>query len=495
MDLTFNYIIVGAYFVMLFLLMVCCVHRYSILFLYFKYKKKVKPPPSLPARLPCVTVQLPVYNEMYVVRRLINATVKLRYPKELLHIQVLDDSTDETSMIARQLVAELQAAGYLIDYLHREHRHGYKAGALQEGLHQARGELIAIFDADFVPQEDFLLQTVPYFSNPQVGMVQGRWGHINRSYSFLTQVQAMFLDAHFILEHSARYLSGRFFNFNGTAGIWRTECIIAAGGWQHDTLTEDLDLSYRAQLEGWKFVFLPQAITPAEIPVDINAFKSQQHRWAKGGIETARKLFPIIIKSNQTWLVKLEALFHLSCNINYLLVFLLAVLAYPALIIRIKMGWRGLFIFDLMLFWGSTVPIGMYYLISQKEAREPWVQKILYLPFIMAMGIGLCINNGRGVLEALWGYKSAFLRTPKFQIENKSDQWKYKIYRGDSKNIMTLIELGLGFYFLSAIIFAALYEVYDAIPFLTLFAGGFFYISFVSFFQQYAAGSDIKTAA
>lgn len=195
---------------------------------------------------------------MYVVQRLINATVKLRYPKELLHIQVLDDSTDETSVIARQLVAELQAAGYLIDYLHREHRHGYKAGALQEGLHQARGELIAIFDADFVPQEDFLLQTVPYFSNPQVGMVQGRWGHINRSYSFLTQVQAMFLDAHFILEHSARYLSGRFFNFNGTAGIWRTECIITAGGWQHDTLTEDLDLSYRAQIEGWKFVFFPR---------------------------------------------------------------------------------------------------------------------------------------------------------------------------------------------------------------------------------------------
>jgi cellulose synthase/poly-beta-1,6-N-acetylglucosamine synthase-like glycosyltransferase len=480
---------------MLSLLMVYCLHRYSILFLYFKYKKKSKPLPSLPAPLPCVTVQLPVYNEMYVVQRLINATVKLKYPKELLHIQVLDDSTDETSVIAQQEVAELQAAGYLIDYLHRNNRCGYKAGALQEGLQQARGELIAIFDADFVPQEDFLLQTVPYFSEPRVGMVQARWGHINRDYSFLTQVQAMFLDAHFILEHSARYLSGRFFNFNGTAGIWRKECITSAGCWQHDTLTEDLDLSYRAQLMGWQFVFVPQAVTPAELPVEINAFKSQQHRWSKGGIETARKLFPVIIRSNLNWWVKLEALFHLSCNINYLLVFMIALLAYPALAIRIAMGWRGLFLFDFMLFWGSTVPIGLYYLISQKEAGEPWMRKILYLPFIMAMGIGLCMNNGRGVLEALMGYKSEFLRTPKFRIEQNSDQWKYKMYRGYSKNIMTLIELGLGLYFLSAIIFAVRSEVYNAIPFLSLLMGGFLCISCVSLFQKYAGRANLKTVS
>jgi cellulose synthase/poly-beta-1,6-N-acetylglucosamine synthase-like glycosyltransferase len=398
-------------------------------------------------------------------------------------------------VIARQKVAELRAAGYRVDYLHRNNRCGYKAGALQEGLKQAKGELIAIFDADFVPQEDFLSQTVPYFSKPLVGMVQARWGHINRNYSFLTQVQAMFLDAHFILEHSARYLSGRFFNFNGTAGIWRKECITSAGGWQHDTLTEDLDLSYRAQLMGWQFVFVPQAVTPSELPVEINAFKSQQHRWSKGGIETARKLLPVIIKSNQTWRVKLEALFHLSCNINYLLVFMLALLAYPALVIRIAMGWRGLFIFDFILFWASTVPIGLYYLISQKEAGEPWMRKILHLPFIMAMGIGLCMNNGLGVLEALVGYKSEFIRTPKFKIEKKSDQWKYKMYRGYRKDIMTLIELGMGLYFLSAIIFAVLSEVYDAIPFLSLYTVGFVYISSVSLFQKYSGRISIKAVS
>jgi hypothetical protein len=226
-------------------------------------------------------------------------------------------------------------------------------------------------------------------------------------------------------------------------------------------------------------------VTPAEIPVDIHAFKSQQHRWSKGGIETARKLLRTIVTSDQRWRVKLEALFHLTCNINYLLVLLLAVLAYPALVIRIEMGWKSLFIFDFMLFWGSTLPIGLYYVISQREVHEPWLHKLRYLPFLMAMGIGLCINNGKGVLEALLGVKSEFLRTPKYQIEKKSDTWKYKKYRSMSKDIMTLIELGLGFYFVSAIIFAALFKVYDAIPFLALFAGGFLYISFVSLAQKY----------
>jgi cellulose synthase/poly-beta-1,6-N-acetylglucosamine synthase-like glycosyltransferase len=487
--ITLNHIVVGTYFAILLLLMVYCTHRYGILFLYFKHKGKQHPAPRMPHPLPPVTVQLPVYNEIYVVKRLINAAINLRYPPELLHIQVLDDSTDETSVIARQLVGEFQAAGHTIDYLHRDNRHGYKAGALQEGLKHARGDLIAVFDADFVPQNNFLLQTVPYFSDPLVGMVQGRWGHINRNYSSLTQVQAIFLDAHFILEHCARYLSGRFFNFNGTAGIWRKKCIVSAGGWQHDTLTEDLDLSYRAQLAGWKFVFLPHIVTPAEIPVDIHAFKSQQHRWSKGGIETALKLLRKIVSSNYSWQVKIESVFHLTCNINYLLVFLLAILAYPALVIRITMGWQHLFIFDCMLFWASTLPVALYYLISQREVKEPWLHKLQYLPLLMALGIGLCINNGRGVLEALLGRKSEFLRTPKYQIEKKSDTWKSKKYRRFNNAVMTLIELGLGFYFLSAISFAAVFAVYDAVPFLLLFAGGFFYISLVSLVQQYQARS------
>ena len=254
-------------------------------------------------------------------------------------------------------------------------------------------------------------------------MVQSRWGHINRSYSLLTQLQSIFLDAHFMLEHTARNRSGRFFNFNGTAGIWRKACITSAGGWQHDTLTEDLDLSYRAQINGWKFIFLPDVVTPAEVPVDMDSFKTQQHRWAKGGIETAKKLLPAIIGSKQATKIKLESIFHLTNNINYFFMLLLALLAYPSLVIRIEMGWKNLLIFDLIFFLGSTLPVGLYYLISQREVHEPYWYKIVYLPFLMAFGIGLCVNNGKAVMEALWGYRSAFIRTPKFKIENKSDGW------------------------------------------------------------------------
>jgi cellulose synthase/poly-beta-1,6-N-acetylglucosamine synthase-like glycosyltransferase len=482
--MSFPHLIVGGYVAVLVLLMLYAAHRYCILFLYFKHKGNSNAVPALPEKLPRVTIQLPLYNEVYVVERLITAAAKIAYPPELLQVQVLDDSTDETSARARTLVCKLREAGHAIEYLHRTNRDGYKAGALQAGLTQASGELIAIFDADFVPPEDFLLQTVPHLADPRVGMVQTLWGHLNRDYSALTEVQAISLDAHFILEHTARSSSGRFFNFNGTAGIWRKDCIVSAGGWQHDTLTEDLDLSYRAQLAGWKFIFLPQVVTPAEIPVDMDSFKSQQHRWAKGGIETAKKLLPRILRSSQPWQVKLEALLHLSCNLNYLLVLLLAMLAYPALIVRIQMGWKHLVILDTLMFWGATLPIGLYYLISQREVRQPWGRKILYLPLLMAMWIGLCINNGKAALEALLGYKSVFVRTPKFRIENKADTWKGKKYQSFSRTMVTVFELGFGVYFISAIIFAARCEVYTAIPFLALFCCGFFYSSGVSLLQR-----------
>jgi len=484
--MTFSHALVAAYLVILGTLMLYCLHRYLILYLYVKHKKNYLPPAQGPPTLPRVTVQLPLYNEQYVVRRLIHAAARLCYPAGLLEIQVLDDSTDETAGIARECVAGLQQQGHAITLIHRAERAGYKAGALQQGLLQARGDLIAVFDADFVPEPDCLLRVVPFFATPLVGMVQCRWGHINRRYSVLTRLQALLLDAHFILEHTARNRSGRFFNFNGTAGIWRRQCILDAGGWQHDTLTEDLDLSYRAQLRGWQFVFLPDLVAPGEIPVDMNSFKSQQHRWTKGGIETARKLLPAILKSRQPLKVKCEALVHLTANLNYLLMAALAVLAYPALVIRINQGWKHLFVCDLLCFVLSVVPIALYYGLAARRTGGSCWQAILCLPLLMALGIGLSINNGRGVFEALAGVRSSFLRTPKFKIENRADTWRYKRYRGSDGLAQALLEVGFGFYFLMAILFALRCSVYASLPFLTLFCAGFLYVGLLSLYQKYA---------
>lgn len=485
--MTTGHIIIGSYFAVLLLLMVYCLHRYWILLLYFRHRKHGAQPLPLPDNLPPVTVQLPVYNELYVVQRLIHAAAQLIYPRHLLEIQVLDDSTDETSRIAENLVLKLRQRGYHISCLHRRERTGFKAGALQQGLQSARGELIAIFDADFVPKPDFLVRSIGFFNDPRIGMVQSRWGHINRRYSLLTRLQAMLLDAHFILEHTARNRSGRFFNFNGTAGIWRRQCITETGGWRHDTLTEDLDLSYRAQLRGWRFLFLPDVVTPGEIPIDMNSFKSQQHRWSKGGIETAQKILPTLMKSSLPARVRCEAFFHLTSNANYLLLVLLALLAYPALVVRITMGWKHLFVWDLVCFIASVIPIALYYCIASREACGRWIGTLCSLPLLMSLGIGMSINNGKGVLEALAGRKSAFLRTPKFRIENSKDTWRYKRYHGYTRTIQTLTELGLGIYFLSAIAFAVRSGVYASIPFLSLFCCGFLCVSLFSLYQQIAA--------
>src|SRR6267142_5029075 len=301
----------ATYFLVLLVLSVYGSHRYVMAYLYYKYKGNLPAPRRKFERLPRVTIQLPVFNEMYVVERLIDAVARIDYPRDLLEIQVLDDSTDETQGIARSRVAWLKEQGVDITYVHRENRQGFKAGALQEGLARARGELVAVFDADFVPARDFLRRSVHFFTDDRIGMVQVRWEHLNREYSHLTQAQAIFLDGHFVIEHTARNRSGRFFNFNGTAGVWRRATIESAGGWQHDTLTEDLDLSYRAQLAGWRFVFDAEVIAPAELPADIEALKSQQRRWAKGSIQTARKLLPELLAAPLPLRVKLEGLLHL----------------------------------------------------------------------------------------------------------------------------------------------------------------------------------------
>jgi len=478
--------IVGAYFTVLLLLMAYCVHRYQILYLYFRHKNDAQPAAALPACLPRVTIQLPVYNELYVVERLIRSAAALDYPKDLLEIQVLDDSTDETSAIARHLADQLRESGHNITYLHRGQRTGFKAGALEAGLRLAAGDLIAIFDADFVPQPDFLKKTVPYFADTQIGMVQTRWGHVNRSYSLLTRLQATLLDAHFMLEHTARNRSGRFFNFNGTAGVWRKRCIVDAGGWQHDTLTEDLDLSYRAQLKGWNFMYLPDTVTPAEIPVDMNSFKGQQHRWSKGGIETTCKLLPQVFASDQPLRVKLESFFHLTGNFNYLLVVALALLTYPALVIRIERGWTHLAACDVFCFAAAGLPITLYYCIAGREVGGKWLSTLACVPLLMGLGIGLCINNGRGVFEALTGRRSPFVRTPKFKIESGGDTWRFKKYRVMAERVQVCTELGLGIYFIGAILFAVKYGVYASVPFLSLFCMGFLYVGGLSFYQAYA---------
>jgi cellulose synthase/poly-beta-1,6-N-acetylglucosamine synthase-like glycosyltransferase len=434
--------------------------------------------------LPMVTVQLPIYNEMYVADRLIDAVCQMDYPRELLEIQVLDDSTDETSALAREAVAEYREQGFDIHYLHRADRTGFKAGALDAGLQAATGEFILIFDADFVAPPDILEKTLGHFQDARVGMVQARWDHINRDYSLLTQVQSMLLDGHFVLEHGGRNRSGRFFNFNGTAGVWRRSVIADAGGWQHDTLTEDLDLSYRAQMKGWRFVFLQDVVSPAELPVEMNAFKSQQFRWAKGQIQTCRKLLPAIFASDLPLSVKSEAFFHLGANFGYPLMILLSLLMFPAMVIRYNMGWYEMLIVDVPLFMGATMSVCSFYLTSQREIfGKDWKSRLRYLPAVLSIGIGLAVNNAKAVWEAMRGVPSDFMRTPKYGVEGQGDDWRLKRYRGEL-NLVPFFELVLGLYFTFMAVYAASNGIFGTLPFILLFQFGFLYVACLSLFQD-----------
>jgi cellulose synthase/poly-beta-1,6-N-acetylglucosamine synthase-like glycosyltransferase len=465
-------------------------HRYYLVYLYMKNKDKTPQPLPPPEVLPRVTVQLPIYNEMYVADRLISSVCELDYPRELLEIQVLDDSTDETKDISELAVRRHAARGFDIHYIHRVDRSGYKAGALDAGLRVATGEFIAIFDADFIPPRDFLKRTLPYFeTDPKVAMVQARWGHINQNYSLLTKIQAILLDAHFVLEHGGRNRAGCFFNFNGTAGIWRREVIPDAGGWQHDTLTEDLDLSYRAQLRGWRFIFLPDLVAPAEVPVEMNSFKSQQHRWAKGSIQTCLKLLPAILRSNQPFAVKAEAFFHLSANFNYVLMSVLSILMFPAMYVRYSMGWTEMLLIDIPLFLAATMSFCNFYMVSQRELYADWKMRLKYLPFLMSIGIGLCVNNTKALLEAVFGKQSEFARTPKYGIELQTDEWVGKRYH-QSVGIQPLIEIALGLYFTATVFYALTNGIYGTLPFLMLFQVGFLYMGLLSIMQQ-LTGEDM----
>ncbi len=480
-------LILATYFFVLVILAVYGWHRYYLVYQYMRNKDRGPAMPPLPDSLPAVTVQLPIYNEMYVADRLIDAVCLIDYPRELLEIQVLDDSTDETTSVCERAVRRNAANGINITYIHRTDRTGYKAGALEAGLRVARGEFVAIFDADFIPTPDFLMRTVPFFADPKIAMVQARWGHINEDYSLLTKIQAILLDGHFVLEHGGRNRSGLFFNFNGTAGIWRRTAIADAGGWQHDTLTEDLDLSYRAQLRGWQFIFLPNLIAPAEVPVEMNAFKSQQHRWAKGSIQTCRKVLPRILRSNLPLRVKGEAFFHLTANFNYLLMCVLSVLMAPSMVIRFNMGWYEMLLIDVPLFLAATASVANFYMVCQRELYpRTWTARLKYLPFLMSIGIGLTVNNTRAVLEALFNRQSEFARTPKYRIEGSSDEWIGKKYR-QSDVVQPMIELALGLYFTATVFYALANGIYGTVPFLILFQIGFLYTGLLSVVQQYAS--------
>jgi cellulose synthase/poly-beta-1,6-N-acetylglucosamine synthase-like glycosyltransferase len=486
-------LILALYFFVLCILAVYGWHRYFLVHQYMKHKDRVPGPPPAVDDWPMVTVQLPIFNEMYVVDRLIDAVCQMDYPRDRLQVQVLDDSTDETRDIAELAVRRQAARGFDIQYLHRHNREGFKAGALREGLETARGEFIAIFDADFIPTRDFLRRTVPYFQSPRVGLVQARWGHLNHDYSLLTRIQAILLDGHFVLEHGGRNRSGCFFNFNGTAGVWRRVTIDDAGGWEHDTLTEDLDLSYRAQLRGWRFLFLPDLVVPAEVPVEMNGFKSQQHRWAKGSIQTCRKLLPRILEADLPLLVKAEAFFHLTANFNYVLMVVLSILMWPAMAVRYNMGLTEMILIDVPMFALATFSVFRFYFISQRETYPDWQARVKYLPAVMAVGIGLAVNNTRALLEAWFGDAGEFSRTPKYGIETAQDDWQHKKYH-QSMPVQPFIELGLGVYFTLAVVYALTSGIYATIPFLMLFQFGFLYTGVMSILQQ-TGGDDILIKA
>jgi len=480
------------YLTVLFGLCLYGIHRYVIVYLFFKHRNNVPKPVHQFDELPRVTVQLPIFNELYVVERLLDAVSKLDYPRGLLQIQVLDDSTDETQEISEGEVLRLRAEGFDIELVHRVDRTGFKAGALKAGLDTCKGDYILILDADFVPPPNLLKETVHFFTDPGIGMIQSRWGHLNRTYSLLTRVQAMFLDGHLVLEQTARSRAGRFFNFNGTAGLWRRSCIEDSGGWQHDTLTEDLDLSYRAQLKGWKFVYLADLVTPAELPAEINGFKSQQHRWTKGSIQTCKKLLPVIWKSDLPLLIKLEATAHLTSNFAYLLLAFLCVLLHP---VSGGLGsgmWRTVLL-DIPIFVAASMSACVFYVCAQRVLYpRTWMKEILLLPLLLALGIGLAINNARAVLEALFNHASEFTRTPKYGIMGKSQPRRATRYSA-LKTALPLIELGFAAYFSMILVEAVLRNQWGSVPFLLLFQAGFTYVGLASIAQWRPRAAEAVT--
>jgi len=491
---TFDWIILLTYFSILFLLAVYGAYRIKQVIDFWRYRKFVPTPAGkfTEEDLPRITVQLPLFNELYVVDRLLKAVTAIEYPREKLEIQVLDDSTDETVKVAEAVVAKYAEQGFDIHYIHRMDRTGFKAGALENGNKFAKGELLAIFDADFVPKPDCLRKLVDFFTDPSVGCAQMRWAHINGNYNLLTRLQTIMLDGHFVVEQTTRNRTGGFFNFNGTAGIWRRQAIEMSGGWQHDTLTEDTDLSFRAQLMGWRFVYLLDEESPAEIPVEINAFKAQQRRWAKGVMQVGLKLYPRIWRAPLPLRVKLEMFFRLTGNISYPLMIVASFLQFPLLLVRYNQPFYHLMVLDLPLLFFSSISVVLFYGTAVWYLDDRRAPRLLHLPLVMALGIGLAFSNARAVLEALLGVKTEFVRTPKYRVEDTTDAtWKRKKYKR-KRGLLPLLELSFAVYFLLAILYSIKLHMWGTIPFLTLFFFGFGYMGVMSLLQT-ASGKRFST--
>lgn len=468
------------YFVALSILFGFGIHGLILLYYYRKTKSNIKHEPEMPNDVPLVTIQLPLYNEYFVVERLIRSVCNIKYPIDKLEIQVLDDSTDESVDLCKSIVDEFQQKGFNIKYIHRTDRTGYKAGALKNGLITAEGEFVAIFDADFVPNEDFLMKTVPHFNDSQIGMVQTRWEHLNEEYSYLTRAQALALDGHFVLEQQVRNNAGFFINFNGTAGIWRKATIFDAGNWQPDTLTEDLDLSYRAQLRGWKFRYLNDVTSPAELPADINALKTQQFRWTKGAVETAKKLLPMVLRSKIPFKVKLECFIHLTSNIVFPFIILVALLNIPIVLIKNTVGGYDQFYSFMSIFVLASISTFLFYMFAQKAIHLDWRRRLLLFPVFLAGSMGFAVNNTKAVLEALVGKRTGFARTPKQGIIGITQNVKPKKYRQKKIGITVVFEILLALYFVFGIGVSVYYLEIAAIPFQLLFLLGFGTVGYMS---------------
>ena len=444
--------------------------------IYARHRHDPAPAPPAPAQWPRVTVQLPIYNELYMAERLLAAAARLDYPRDRLEIQVLDDSTDATRELVARQVERLQQLGLDVVHVTRVDRTGYKAGALAAGLDQATGELVAIFDADFLPEPDFLRRLVPHFAEPDVGCIQARWGHVNRDYSIFTQTQALGVDGHFVVQQTARSRAGLFLNFNGTAGIWRRACIEDAGGWQGDTLTEDLDLSYRAQLRGWRIAYLPDVVVPAELPAQISAFKRQQARWAQGSIETALKLMSTFLRSDQPWYVKVEGSLHLTGYLVHPLMLAVILLTFP---MSFSQSWV-----ILGLPWLVITAIGppLLYIVAQVAGSDRWRYHLRFLPLLVALGMGLSLSNTGAVLRAVLGVRGEFKRTPKFNIQQSADTWVGSMYalRGDWLVWAELLLAGM-----VLVLLAMPSTRWTFVPWLLLYATGFGYVALINLYQTY----------
>lgn len=462
-----------------------CITQVILVISYLRSLKSFKveaPVMPLTDDMPIVTVQLPVFNELYVVERLIDSAILLDYPKDKLQFQVLDDSTDESIELSRAKVAYYKAQGYDIDLIQRPDRTGFKAGALQYGMQYAKGDFIAIFDADFIPDPAFLRKTMSHFEDPKIGLVQTKWEHLNKEYSILTKVQAFALDAHFNIEQSGRNAAGVFMHFNGTAGVWRKTCIADVGGWSADTLTEDLDLSFRAQLAGWKFIFLPNVGSPAELPAVMSAIRSQQFRWNKGPAEVSRKLLMRVLLSDLPFKVKWHGFFHLlNSSINIFILFT-AILSVPLLYMKAAV-WTDHWVFNLILvFLMGFLGIAVFYMIAQIREEGSTTKGLksfaVLFPSFLSLSMGLSLHNAIAAVRGLMGERTAFVRTPKLNLIDQADNWKLKKYNPAQVDLGGVGEVLLSLYFLVGIGIAIKYNEYGLLPFHLLLFLGFMAIGF-----------------